>query len=71
MNSRRRFLANLGIGAAALMLRFRPETPMGIKPLVVASGEWREYRWVLMKAFHPAYRHYYAPIVIHRCPPEP
>lgn len=70
MNSRRRFLANLGIGTAALMLRFRPETPMDIKRVVVATGEWGEHRWVLMSAFRPVLRHDYVPIVIHRCPSE-
>lgn len=68
--NRRRFLSSLGIGAAALMLRFRPEVAQEIKAVVVASGEWGEHRWVLMSAFRPSFRQHYEPIRIHRCQVE-
>jgi len=58
MTTRRRFLANLSLGAAALLLRFRPESGRE----VVAIGEY-EYCYIITRAYTPKYPGFCLPIL--------
>ncbi len=59
--NRRRFLANLGLASAALLLRFRPESVRDVRE--VYSDEFGKYSYTVTRAWTPRHPQFGVPVL--------